>query len=102
MVGGQAACWPGSRAHRPLLWPGRHFLQASEQPLRRRTRQTAGLVVGTAGVGGRVDQMAPQGSFLLRCLGSLCSLFPHPKMGGAPGHRPRNPMREERGQQRPT
>ena len=54
--------------------------------------QTAELMAGTAGVGERVDQMAPQGSFLFKCLRGLQSLSPHPRMGGIPGHHPRNPV----------
>ena len=60
-------------------------------------------------MGERVNQMAPQGSFLFRCFWSLCSSFPHSKMGGNPGNCPESPTWRDRsdqgcpkGQQRTT
>lgn len=71
--GGQAAPWPRSRAHTHLSGPGRTFLQAAMHPFQSWTLLVAGLAVEAAGMGERVNQMAPHGSFLLRCFWSLCS-----------------------------
>lgn len=92
--GGQAAPWPRSRAHTHLSGPGRTFLQAAMHPFQSWTLLTAGLAVEAAGMGERVNQMAPHGSFLLRCFWSLCSSLPHPEMGGNPGNHPKSPRGE--------
>lgn len=91
--GGQAATWPGSRAHTHLFWPGRSFFRAAMQPLQSWTLPMAGLAVEAAGMAERVNQMALHFFFLIRCFWSLWSSFPHPEMGGNRGNRPESPTR---------